>query len=105
MSGLKDSGQRVEYPSGLIRDTTAGKPDYTLVDLAMLERWATQMTLGAEKYGRENWLLARGPEDLARFRSSAFRHFVQWLRGDQDEDHAAAVFFNVAAAERVAGTE
>lgn len=108
---LKDSGERVEYPSGFRRDTIKGKVDYTLLPLEFLERWAEHMTKGAGKYGRENWRLADpdevGEDDgltpLERFRSSAFRHFMQWLRGDRDEDHAAAVAFNVAAAEFVLG--
>lgn len=100
---VKDSGARQEYASGMVRDTTEGKPDYTLLPLDFLERWATHMTKGAEKYGRENWTLASSEEELTRFKGSAFRHLIQWLRGDLDEDHAAAVAFNIAAAERVKG--
>lgn len=108
---VKDSGKRAEYPSGFRRDTTEGKPDYTLLPLEFLEQWAHHMTKGAEKYGRENWRLADpnevGEDDgltpLERFRGSAFRHLMQWLRGDEDEDHASAVAFNVAAAEYVKG--
>lgn len=98
---VKDSGKREEYESGMVRDTQEGKPDYTLVDRAMLTRWAMQMTRGAKKYGRRNWQLAEGPEELERFRASAMRHLVQWLDGELEEDHAAAVFFNIAAAEYV----
>jgi hypothetical protein len=29
------------------------------------------------------------------------RHFLQWFRGETDEDHASAVFFNVNGAEFV----
>ena len=98
---VKDSGERVEYGSGMVRDTTAGKPDYTLLPLEMLTRWAQHMTLGAGKYGRHNWRHANSIEELERFQASAFRHLVQWLSGETDEDHAAAVLFNVAAAEYV----
>jgi hypothetical protein len=42
---------------------------------------------------------AQSVEELERFRMSAARHFEQWLRGDTDEDHAAAVFFNINGAE------
>ena len=97
----KDSGERQEYPSGMHRDVTTGKPDYSLVDLAMLTRWAGLMTRGAEKYGRQNWQKADSTEELYRFKASAFRHFVQWISGERDEDHAAAVLFNIAAAERL----
>jgi hypothetical protein len=98
---VKDSGQRQHYPSGMVRDTQEGKPDYTLLPIEFLTRWATHMTLGAVKYGRDNWRHANSEEELIRFRSSAFRHMIQWLNGETDEDHAAAVAYNVAAAEYV----
>ncbi len=93
---VKDSGQRQEFSGGMVRDTTAGKVDYTLVfDGPMLDRWAEHLTKGAVKYDKGNWLKAEGQAELDRFRESAARHFRQWLRGDTDEDHAAAVFFNL----------
>jgi hypothetical protein len=97
----KDSGKRMDYASGMRRDTQEGKPDYTLVDFAMLKRWAALMTRGAEKYGKENWKLANSKEEMERFQSSALRHMMQWLEGDRTEDHGAAVFFNISAAEYV----
>lgn len=96
---VKDSGKREEYESGMVRDTQEGKPDYTLLPNFMLTRWADHMTKGANKYGRRNWEKAQTPDELERFKSSAFRHLIQWLNGEQDEDHAAAVMFNIAAAE------
>jgi hypothetical protein len=69
----------------------------------MFDRWAEHLTKGAEKYNEGNWLKASGEEELKRFRASAVRHFVQWLRGDTDEDHAAAVFFNINGIEYVKG--
>ncbi len=101
---VKDSGERSRFDSGMVRDVTTGKTDYALVfDGPMLERWAVHLTKGAEKYDKSNWLKANGPEEQARFRESAVRHFVQWLRGDTDEDHAAAVFFNLNGFEYVRG--
>ena len=35
-------------------------------------------------------------------RESAFRHFMAWFAGEIDEDHAAASFFNILAAETTA---
>ncbi len=97
----KDSGSRVNYASGMCRDTQDGKPDYALIDRPFLRRWAELMTRGAEKYGRRNWEKAESAEELERFKASAYRHFMQWLDGETDEDHAAAVCFNLAAAEHV----
>lgn len=101
---VKDSGQRQEYPSGMRRDTQEGKTNYLLLrDGPMLRRWAEHMTKGAAKYGSRNWQLACSEEELERFRSSAARHFEQWLAGERDEDHAAAVMFGLNAAEYVRG--
>ena len=57
------------------------------------------MGRGIKKYGDRNWELADSPEEHERFRISAFRHFMQWYFNQDDEDHAAAVFFNIMARE------
>ena len=100
---VKDSGVREEYETGMRRDTQAGKPRYDLIlperGGGMMKRWAEHMRKGADKYGERNWELARTPDEYKRFRQSAIRHFIQWFDGETDEDHAAAVFFNIQAAE------
>lgn len=93
---LKDSGERLQFDSGMVRDVTTNKLDYSLVfDGPMVERWAAHLTKGAVKYTKRNWMQASSYAERDRFRESAVRHFVQWLHGDTDEDHAAAIFFNV----------
>jgi hypothetical protein len=88
----------------VVRDTADDKVDYSLVlDGPMFLRWAEHLTKGAKKYTKRNWLLATGKEEYDRFRESAVRHFVQWFYGFTDEDHAAAVFFNINAAEYLRG--
>lgn len=105
----KDSGKRQDYNSGMVRDLQDGKPDFSLILTdqpytdQLLTRWAALMERGATKYGRRNWQLACSEEELDRFKASAFRHFMQWITGEDDEDHAAAVLFNINAAEYVRG--
>ena len=100
---VKDSGKREQFKSGMQRDTAQDKILWHLVaDGPMLGRLAAHLTKGALKYSPGNWLKAEGQEELDRFRQSAFRHFMQWWAGETDEDHAAAVFFNVNGAEYVA---
>lgn len=101
-----DSGARQGYESGMVRDFQEGKPMFGLVmplDMPYHEQYLTRiaalMSRGAEKYGKRNWEKANSTEELERFKDSAFRHFMQWFFGETDEDHAAAVFFNVQAAE------
>lgn len=98
----KDSGKRQHFASGMQRDIQEGKlKPHLCASGPMFMRWAALMTRGAEKYDEDNWMKADGPEELARFRASAFRHFMQWYYGEVDEDHAAAVFFNINGAEYV----
>lgn len=104
----KDSGAQVEFSSGMKRDVQDGKPRFGLITPACmpyeeqyLTRIAMLMTRGAEKYGDRNWEVACTPEELERAKQSAFRHFMQWFCGENDEDHAAAVAFNIQAAEMV----
>lgn len=96
----KDSGQRKEFASGMKRDVTTGKILWHLVNSGpMLKRWAELLTRGAEKYDADNWMKANGDEELKRFKESAFRHFMQWYNNETDEDHGAAVMFNINGAE------
>lgn len=98
---VKDSGQRAAFDSGMVRDTTDGKAQYHRVfDGPLADRYAEHLTKGAAKYpdcpdGSPNWMQADGIAELQRFKQSAARHFRQWLRGDRDEDHFAAVVFNL----------
>lgn len=104
---VKDSGKRHEFASGMVRDTSEGKTRYHRVYQGpMLKRWAAHLSKGAVKYkdpkpGMANWMLAEGEEELARFKESAATHFAQWMNGETDEDHAAAVYFNINGAEYV----
>jgi hypothetical protein len=104
---VKDSGERQQFTSGMVRDTQNGKVEWDRIfDGPMAERWAIHLTKGGVKYpdvqsGKPNWTLATGDPEKVRFRKSAVRHFMQWLRGDVDEDHASAVFFNINGYEYV----
>lgn len=99
---VRDSGERRVAASGMVRDIDAGKTNVALIyDGPMFWRWASHLTKGAIKYVKRNWMKGEGQEELERFKESAARHFAQWYRGDVDEDHAAAVFFNINGAEYV----
>lgn len=95
----KDSGNREQFDSGAVRDTREGKGRFDLISPFALRRLAGLMERGAVKYGDWNW--AKGmPKE--RFLDSAMRHlntyWINELSGKpQDEDHLAAVAFNVFA--------
>ena len=102
----KDSGKRIDFKSGMRRDTQDNKPAFDLLmpegqpfNETILYRWAMLMERGRLKYGRRNWEKANSKEELDRFKASAFRHFMQWLAGEDDEDHAVAVMFNITCSE------
>lgn len=50
---------------------------------------------GAEKYGENNW---RKGLPVKNYISSAVRHYLKWLRGDQDEPHDRAFCWNILCA-------
>lgn len=97
----KDSGQRVEFSTGMKRDVQTDKPRYDLIWTPGLRRLAQLMGRGSEKYGDRNWEKARTQEELDRFKASAFRHFMQWFAEERDEDHMAGCIFNLFGAEYV----
>ena len=93
----KDSGERIEWESGFRRDTNKGKPRYDLIPHECLKELAELYSRGAEKYGSENWKKAETEEEINRFIESAFRHFYQFIAGEDDESHMAATVFNLFA--------
>lgn len=106
----KASGGRASFIGGGVRDTEANKPRFDLLrpvtvpyEHQMLTRWAALMARGAEKYSARNWEQFSDQAALDRAKSSAARHFEQWFNDELDEDHAAAVLFNVTAGEYVRG--
>lgn len=99
---------RVQFEGGGMRDTQTGKPRFDLLlpegvpfENQYLTRVARLMAKGADHYEDRNWEKFGDLEALNRAKSSAFRHFMQWITGETDEDHAASIFFNVMAAEYI----
>ncbi len=88
----KDSGERQGFNSGAVRDTQGGKPRYDLIPPGPLLRLAMLYTRGAEKYNEHNW--TKGIP-VSRCIASLMRHVFQFIKGDTDEDHGAAIIFNV----------
>ena len=50
---------------------------------------------GAKKYGEDNW---RKGIPVKCYIDSAVRHYLKWLRGDQDEPHHRAFCWNIICA-------
>ena len=93
-STVKDSGKREEFSTGSKRDTREGKGRFDLIPTYPLRRLAKHYENGAKKYGDHNW--SRG-QQLSRYLDSCMRHLMGVLEGATDEDHAAAVAWNMFA--------
>jgi hypothetical protein len=105
----KDSGIREAYETGMVRDSQEGKPRFDLLwaeHVPFTEQFLTRVAglaqRGADKYGERNHERSRTQEELSRFRASALRHLMQWIAGETDEDHMAAVVMNLFMAETCA---
>lgn len=93
----KDSGKRKLYKSGFTRDVTDDKLRYDLIPLFALERLAGLYTRGAVKYGDWNWQKAKGKKEMEHFKGSLWRHYIAFLKEEDDEDHFAALLWNAIA--------
>lgn len=85
---------RVEYPTGAVRKDAAGQGRYDLLPMEALRRLALQYERGAAEYGDENWRKGYPTRTCV---ASAMRHLCKYMQGHRDEDHLAAVMWNVAA--------
>lgn len=88
----RSSGRQDSWDSGTVRDTSENKPRYDLIPPEPLRRLAMLYYRGGQLYGDHNW--AKGAP-CSRFLASAQRHLEQARAGDRDEDHWAAVIWNI----------
>ncbi len=91
---LKDSGERDTYISGAQRDNSKGKGRFDLFSGQGLLRLSRLYEAGAIKYNDRNW--EKGMS-IGRYVDAAFRHLTKYMLGCDDEDHLAAVAWNVFA--------
>jgi len=89
---IKDSGQREDFKTGMVRDVRHGKGRYDLISPIALRTLALILEGGAVKYSDRNW--EKGMP-LCRFFDSAVRHLFQWMQGLDDEDHLGHAFWNI----------
>jgi hypothetical protein len=105
LQGIADSGKRMTFASGSMRDPSEGKIKWSRITFGpMMRRWAQHLTTAEAKYpdpkpGLPNFMLIETVEEYHRYRESAFRHFMDWFDGKTDEDHASATFFNINGVE------
>lgn len=92
---VKSTGKpHTTFATGSRRDNRKGKGRFDLLSPIVLKRDAVHLENGAVKYGDRNW--EKG-QPLSTYYDSASRHLASFLEGMRDEDHLAAVRWNVAA--------
>lgn len=91
---VSDSGKRQDFGTGSVRDTNDGKPRFDLFSPLSSHRLAVHYANGAKKYGEHNW--EKG-QPLHRYIESLERHLNKIKLGCTDEDHEAAVAWNILA--------
>lgn len=89
---IKDSGKRTEFKSGAVRDISAGKGRFDLLQIHGILAAAMQLEAGAKKYSARNW--EKGIP-LSSFLNSALRHLFKELAGYDDEPHLPAAIWNL----------
>jgi len=93
---INDTGARTQYgANGAMREVVEGKGRYDLISPFMLDELAKWLELGAKKYADRNW--EKGGIPISRYYDSALRHLVKSIMGMTDENHEAAVIFNIMA--------
>lgn len=70
-----------EMHSGKGVKADGGKPDYSLLELKLLEGMVKVLTFGAKKYSRDNW--KKVPEGKDRYFAALQRHLAAWQSGEK----------------------
>mgnify|MGYP006268690283 CR=1 FL=1 len=84
-----------QFKTGAQRDADVGKAKMSLMPTEELMRVMQHYRKGGEKYGENNW---KKGMNASVFYDSAQRHLMKWWMGEEDEDHLAAVVWNVMGA-------
>ena len=89
---IKDSGRRIKYDTGAVRDVSDGKGRFDLLPLLAIMDLAKHYEKGANKYSDRNW--EKGIP-TSRMWDSAVRHMIQFALGMEDENHLNAAIWNI----------
>lgn len=94
MSEFKVENNKRVFDTGATKNISKGKGRYDLIPCEALEALAKRFEFGVEQGHEENGY-RKGIPDNVLF-DSAMRHLNQARAGYEDEDHLAAVMWNVS---------
>lgn len=89
---IKDSGQRTEFDTGVVRDMHTGKGRMDLLPWEALVEVSKHCEGEALKYGERNCEKGIPIHSLI---DSAFRHLAKYMMGMEDEPHLRAAAWNI----------
>lgn len=89
---MRHSDKKDTFETGAWRDSEEGKGSPSLISPVLIHRLGVLLQKGAKYYGADNWM--KGMK-YRRTANSMIRHIFQWLAGDSEEDHLAAIAFGV----------
>ena len=89
---MRHGSEKEEFETGAKRDTSEGKGRPSLISPVLIHRLGVLLEEGAKHYDVDNWVKGI---PFRRTADSMIRHLFQWLAGDEEEDHLAAVAFGV----------
>lgn len=90
---ILDSGERTKFETGAVRDMHEGKGRMDLLPMTAIIELSKHCEEGAKKYGEHNVDKGIPQHSLC---DSAMRHLAKYMRGDRDENHLRAAFWNLA---------
>ena len=88
----RDSNNVKAYENGSFRDRPLGKGIYHAMPMIALKRTAQRYEYGQTKYGKSGAYKEGLP--VSDSWNSAMRHLIEYMDGDNSEDHLAAVVWN-----------
>ena len=94
LDGMKYTGKAVEFATGARREDKSEAPRPDLMSPFALMRLGKWMGMGAKKHGDRNWEKGLPYSSMV---AGIWRHLLKFMLRWQDEDHLAAVLFNVQA--------
>lgn len=92
---MRHGNEKEEFETGAQRDIGKGKGKPSLISPVLIHRTSVHLAAAEEHYppkdGSANWMKGMS---FRRTADSIIRHIFQWLAGDEEEDHLAALACN-----------